>query len=91
MKVSIADLMEDCSAEDLMIKTEDPKLTVRVKKRVLSQIGAEEEKRIPTRSRAGARTRRIFTLALAAALLLSLGLVAYAVSRIHAARQQELR
>lgn len=91
MKVSIADLMEDCSAEDLMIKTEDPKLTVRVKKRVLSQIGAEEEKRIPTRSRAGARTRRIFTLALAAALLLSLGLVAYAVSSIHAARQQELR
>ena len=91
MKVSIADLMEDCSAEDLMIKTEDPKLTVRVKKRVLSQIGEEEEKRIPTRSRAGARTRRIFTLALAAALLLSLGLVAYAVSSIHAARQQELR
>lgn len=91
MKVSIADLMEDCSAEDLMIKTEDPKLTARVKKRVLAQIGVEEEKRIPTRSRAGARTRRIFTLALAAALLLSLGLVAYAVSSIHAARQQELR
>ena len=90
MKVSIADLMEDCSVEDLMVKTEDPKLTARVKKRVLSQI-QEEEKRIPTRSRAGARTRRIFTLALAAALLLSLGLVAYAVSSIHAARQQELR
>ena len=91
MKLSIADLMEDCSVEDLMVKTVDPELTARVKKRVLAQIGVEEEKRIPTRSRAGARTRRIFTLALAAALLLSLGLVAYAVSSIHTARQQELR
>ena len=36
------------------------------------------------------KKKRIITLALAAALLLSLGVVAYAVSSIHARRQQEL-
>ncbi len=36
------------------------------------------------------KKKRIITLALAAALLLSLGVVAYAVSSIHAQRQQEL-
>ena len=36
------------------------------------------------------KSKRIITLALAAALLLSLGVVAYAVSSVHAQRQQEL-
>lgn len=37
------------------------------------------------------KTKRIVSLALAAALILSLGLAAYAVGSIHVARQQELR
>ena len=37
------------------------------------------------------KTKRILTLALAAALILALGVAAYAVSGIHAARQQELK
>ena len=37
------------------------------------------------------RPKRFVSLALAAALILSLGLAAYAVGSIHLARQQELR
>ncbi len=37
------------------------------------------------------KTKRIFSLVLAAALILSLGIAAYAVGGIHMARQQELR
>jgi len=37
------------------------------------------------------KTKRLFTLALAAALLLSLGAAAYALSGIHTARQEQIR
>ena len=86
MKLSIADLSEQCFPEDTMIGKEDAALTARVKARVLAEIGAEpKSKVVPIRS------RRIVTFVFAAVLILSLGIVAYAISSIHAARQQELR
>ena len=86
MKLSVADLSEQCFPEDAMIGKEDAALTERVKARVFAEIGAEpNNKVVPIRS------RRILTFVFAAALILSLGIVAYAISSIHAARQQELR
>ena len=86
MKLSVADLSEQCFPEDIMIGKEDAALTARVKARVFAEIGAEpKNKVVPIRS------RRILTFIFAAALILSLGIVAYAISSIHAARQQELR
>lgn len=87
MKLSIADLSEQCFPEDVMIGKEDAALTARVRARVFAEIGADEPKNkvIPIRS------RRIITFVFAAVLILSLGIVAYAISSIHAARQQELR
>jgi len=87
MKMSIADLSEGCFPADVRIGKEDIDLTARVKARVLAEIQAEGAKkkagRIPS--------RRVAAIALAAALVLSLGLVAYAVGSIHASRQQTLR
>ena len=37
------------------------------------------------------KVKRLFTFVLAAALLLALGAAAYAISGVHAARQQEIR
>lgn len=71
-----------------MIGTEDKALTRRVKARVLAQIRAE---RGQERRTGHPRSRRLLTLALAAALLLSFGLVAYAISSVHARKQEELR
>lgn len=87
MKLSIADLSEQCFPEDVMIGKEDAALTARVKARVFAEIGASEPKNkvIPIRS------KRVVTLIFAAALILAFGAVAYAISSIHAARQQELR
>lgn len=88
MKLSIAELAEDCCPEEIMIGTEDKALTRRVKARVLAQIRAE---RGQERRTGHPRSRRLLTLALAAALLLSFGLVAYAISSVHARKQEELR
>lgn len=87
MKLSIADLSEQCFPEDVMIGREDAALTERVKARVFAEIGVAEQtaKVVPIRS------KRIVTLAFVAALILSLGAVAYAICSIHAAKQQELR
>ena len=88
MKLSIAELAEDCCPEEIMIGTEDKALTRRVKARVLAQIQAEsgQEKRT-----GHPHSRRLLTLALAAALLLSFGLAAYAISSVHARKQEQLR
>lgn len=66
---------------------EDAALTARVKARVFAEIEAAEPKAkvVPIRS------KRVVTLLFAAALILALGTVAYAISSIHATRQQELR
>ena len=91
MKLSIADLSENCFAEELMIGKEERELTERVKARVLAEIEAESKAAKPKKEIVHIRSRRVITFAFAAALLLSLGIVAYAISSIHAARQQELR
>ena len=91
MKLSIADLVDNCSAEELMIGKEERELTARVKARVLAEIEAESKAAKPKKEIVHIRSRRVITFAFAAALLLSLGIVAYAISSIHAARQQELR
>ena len=87
MKFSISDLSEQCFPEDIMIGEEDAAFTERVKARVFAEIGVAEQKTkvVPIRS------KRIVTLAFVAALILALGAVAYAISSIHAAKQQELR
>lgn len=91
MKLSIADLVENCSAEELMIGKEERELTERVKARVLAEIEAESKAAKPKKEIVHIRSRRVIPFAFAAARLLSLGIVAYAISSIHAARQQELR
>ena len=91
MKLSIAELAEDCFPEDVMIGNKDAELTARVKARVLAKIEAENSAADMREKRLSVRPRKIVTLGLAAALMLSFGLAAYAIGSIHAARQQELR
>lgn len=52
---------------------------------------APEAAAAPPERKANMKPKRILTLALAAALILALGVAAYAISGIHAARQQEIR
>jgi len=87
----MADLSEKCFPMNVMIGKEDADLTARVKARVLAEIEAESKPEGSKDSVAHIRSRRFVRIALAAALILSFGLVAYAISCIHAVRQQDLR
>ncbi len=87
MKLSIADLSEKCYPDDVMIGKETAEFTARVKARVFAEIKKTE----PNKKVVHIHPKRVITLTFAAALILSFSLVAYAISSIHAVRQQELQ
>ena len=61
MKLSIADLVDNCSAEELMIGKEERELTARVKARVLAEIEAESKAAKPKKEIVHIRSRRVIT------------------------------
>ena len=85
MQWSIRELLE--GLEDSSVPMDEQDVVSATKIKELTMMKLEQNK---TRSGRKAR-RQILTLALAAALVLALGVAAYAAWSIHAARQQELR
>ncbi|MBR5094432.1 MAG: hypothetical protein IK095_05005 [Oscillospiraceae bacterium] len=85
MQLSIRDLLD--GLEDSSVPMEERDVVSATKIKELTRMKLEQDK-----TKTGRTVRkRILTLALAAALVLALGAVAWAAWSIHAARQQELR